>query len=159
MFSVPATDTAAAGIPGAVADGQWLDVDGPIEGALTVEWRALTSSEFVELSTLANTQAVASLRAEDADPEAIVDLVDVEGQDEKRPVTASQKLARALLVGLAARRSVVAVHGAPDEVKKHLAVPSRIVGMLSPQLATEHGNRVMNATLSPDPFVRAASGR
>lgn len=161
VFSAPSTEAAAAAHPGAIVQGEWIDVDGPVPGALVIEWRAASSTEFIEMSTLARMQARLSLTEAGVPHDAVVEEAAPETEGaEPVQTTAVQQLERALLATLAARRSVVAVHGAPDDLRALLAgSPGRIIGELSIPHASAHGNRVLSSTLRPDPFVRAASGR
>lgn len=145
FYSVPLDDAPAEVVARGTTDGRWLDLeDAP--ACAHIVWRALGSTEFIELSTLARVRSRALLREAQVDPSATTD-------DEG--TTAGQQMEQAALAVLVGRRSIVAVVGGPEG----LPSPAAYLDTIAPALAVAHGNRAVTATLAPDPFGRAASGR
>lgn len=145
FYSLPLDGAPADLVALGRTEGQWLELDDP-PAAPHIVWRALGATEFVELSTMARLRARALLAEQQIPADTTID-------DEG--TTASQQMERTVLSLMAARRSVVSVHGGPAG----LASPGAYLDTLDPSLPISHGSRVLNATLAPDPFARAASRR
>lgn len=140
----------------ATRDAGWFEVDAPPAGALCVEVRALSASEFFEASQLARLRSDAAARREGLDPAAVVEpaIITEEGKLERSAVTVAGRLEQGHMATLAARRGVVRVHGVD------LDTPGAIVDLLLPSHAADLGMQVIGrSVLAPDPFVAGGSGR
>lgn len=132
----------------------WVDVPGPVDGALTIKARAISATEFVECVAVAKLRARAIAKEHGIDPNTI----STPATETQKVVTALEQLERASLFTLCARRAVVAVFG-PEAMTSSLQhAPGAIVDMLPTVACSDLGNWAVNVSLSaPDPFVPGAS--
>lgn len=127
----------------AIDEGGAADVDGPRDGVVTVEQRAVSPTEFGELSTLAKGRARrAAALLDNPTPEEIAELQ------------------RWHLTSIVTRRSVVRVHGTLlPELRTALDQdPGRIVEFLEPGALAELGALAMRRSMvGESPFAVGSS--
>lgn len=146
IFVVHSSDTAC---PAHLREADdWVEVDEPIAGALTIGYRGLSQLGFFEVAAIARVRAERSARAEGLDPHEEI------GRDDRgQPITIASRLENGHLSDLTARRGIVSVHGVD------VPSPAAIFDRLGPARAAALANRITAATiLTHDPFANGASG-
>lgn len=140
-FAVHSSDDAARGLE--CPDSGWFDVDAPLESGLTLEQRAVSPTEFGELSVIAKARA-----------RRAADKIDGVTDEERR------ELDRWHLTALVTRRSIVAVHGPLDPAVRAIVDkdPGAIVGFIEPDKLAELGGVSMRRSMvGQAPFAVGSS--